>query len=173
MKTIVLSLMLFVLFAGLAVAKPENVAPDRISVEFINPENFIDVGRERFTTDRERNSLLRELAESMRKMAAAYLSPGLRLHIAVTQVDMAGSFEPWRRRFRDARIVKDVYPPRINLTFRLSDQKGKVLREGDRKLTDLSFLTSSFQPRYSDSLYYEKALIRNWLTTEFRGFRKT
>ncbi|HEY5895902.1 MAG TPA: DUF3016 domain-containing protein [Chthoniobacterales bacterium] len=173
MKTILLSVMLLVLFTGLAVAKPENVRPDRVSVEFIHPEKFIDVGRERFTTDRERTSLLNELAASMRKMANAYLGPGLRLDIQVTEVDMAGGFEPWRRQFRDARIVKDVYPPRINLTFRLSDQKGKFLREGERKLTDLSFLTSSFQPNYSDSLYYEKALIRNWLSTEFRNFRKS
>ena len=81
-------------------------------------------------------------------------------------VDMAGSFEPWRARLGDTRIVRDIYPPRIDLRFTLTDGSGFVIRSGERKLRDLTFLTTTLFYR-NDSLRYEKALLDKWLEREF------
>ena len=47
----------------------------------------------------------------------------------------AGSYEPWHGPdLDDTRIIRDIYPPRITLTFRRTDADGNVLDEGERKL---------------------------------------
>ena len=71
--------------------------------------------------------------------------------------------ESWRGPGRcDVRVMKDTYPPRIDLTFRLVDGDGKELRAGSRKLRD----------SITDHLRYEKALLGDWLRHELgRGIR--
>ena len=45
---------------------------------------------------------------------------GLALEIQVTNIDLAGEFEPWRGpQFDRIRIMRDIYAPRFELTFRL------------------------------------------------------
>ncbi|ODV12516.1 MAG: hypothetical protein ABT19_11375 [Rhodanobacter sp. SCN 68-63] len=92
------------------------------------------------------------------------LPAGQHLDVVITDVDRAGSFEPWRGpRLSEVRIIKDIYPPRINLSFRLLDAQGKVIREGTRTLRDLGFLTSDTAAARDDSLLYEKRMIDRWL----------
>ena len=82
----------------------------------------------------------------------------------VTDVDRAGNFEPWRPYpMREVRIIKDIYPPRIDLRFRLLDADGKTIREGTRKLRDPGFMSDSINTSSNDTLRYEKALIDRWL----------
>jgi hypothetical protein len=60
--------------------------------------------------------------------------------------------------------MKDIYPPRIDLTFKLIDSDGNVLREGPRKLRNLSYLYSGVAtPGNTDPLRYDKALLDSWL----------
>ena len=81
---------------------------------------------------------------------------------------MAGEFEAWRPPSSDARIVKDIYPPRIDLNFRLAADDGKVIKEGRRTLVDPAFMLGA--NRYPDDpLRYEKALIDRWLEQELKG----
>jgi hypothetical protein len=81
---------------------------------------------------------------------------------------MAGEFEAWRPPAGEARIVKDIYPPRIDLAFRLAGDDGKVIKEGERRLRDPAFLAGA--NRYPDDpLRYEKALIDRWLEQELKG----
>jgi hypothetical protein len=86
---------------------------------------------------------------------------------------MAGDFEPWRGpRFDDIRIVKDIYPPRMNLAFRLTDAEGTVVKEGKRELRDLSFLMKITMSFRDDPVRHEKALVDDWLRAEFPRVRK-
>jgi hypothetical protein len=60
--------------------------------------------------------------------------------------------------------MRDVYPPRIDLNFRLADQDGNVLREGKRALRDPAYLNDVSMPATKGaSLYYDRALLRRWL----------
>jgi hypothetical protein len=62
--------------------------------------------------------------------------------------------------------VRDIYPPRIALRFRLADAKNTVLKEGERTLSDPMFLAKGHGDR-SDPLRHEKALLDDWLRAEF------
>ena len=144
-------------------------AESSVSVTFVNPEQFTEnrlYGRQdRFN----RIDYLAQLEAYLIKQGQAILKPGQSLHVNITDIRLAGAYEPWRGlQWSYVRIMRDIYSPRIDLDFRLVDQDGNVLREGKRVLRDLDYLHSGVGvPSASGaSLYYDKALLRRWL---FRG----
>jgi hypothetical protein len=137
-------------------------------VEYLQPEAFADVGNHRFSDERLRAAYLEQLRGHLAKRAVALLAPGEQLSVSITELDMAGEFEAWRPPSGEARIVKDIYPPRIDLTFRLAANDGKLIKEGARRLRDPAFLAgTNLYP--SDPLRYEKALLDRWLEQELKG----
>ena len=153
---------------ALLVALPSIGQEAPVQVQYVHAEEFADVGNHRFSDEQIRAAYLEQLRGHLVKQAAAALAPGEQLSVSITELDMAGEFESWRPPSGDARIVKDVYPPRIDLSFRLAAGDGKVIKEGARKLRDPSFLLGS--NRYPDDpLRYEKALLDRWLGEELKG----
>ena len=161
--------------AGVAVAGPVSSNPERnsrISVTFISPERFTDVSRRRYASERERDGILRELAATMQRSAGEYLRDDLRLEIAVKDVDLAGDFEWWRRsHFDDVRIVRDLYPPRMNIGYRLRDARGRLVKQGEDRLSDQNYLFGTVLTD-SDPLRHDKKLFRDWLRSEFTEYRR-
>jgi hypothetical protein len=105
----------------------------------------------------------------MCKMGERYVPAGMQLEIKVTDIDLAGDFEPWRGpQFGAVRIIREIYPPHISLEFRLTDDNGNVVSAGNRKISD-----SAYQARLvrspDDYLRYEKAILRDWFHNEFSG----
>ena len=89
------------------------------------------------------------------------------LEVTFTNVQRAGTYEPWRGpRFDDVRVIKDIYPPRIDLTFTLTDASGTVIKEGTRELLDQSFLQRG-RLNETDPLRFEKRMLDDWLRSEF------
>ncbi len=144
----------------------QESAPPPVRVEFIHPEKFADVGDSALPSDKARAAYLENLGNYLVRRAAPRLPQGQVLTVAITDVDMAGDFEPWRPRLGNTRIIRDVYPPRIDLRFTLTSSDGTVTRQGERKLRDIAFMTSS-SAYHNDALRYEKALIDDWLEREF------
>jgi len=136
------------LLVGLASgAAPAADAP--VAVTFAHPEQYTDLRLSCLSRDTDARSLMAELEAFLTAAAAPLVPAGQRLGITVTNVDMAGDIESWRGPGRcDVRVVKDTYPPRIDLTFRLLDGEGK----GPASSTD--------------HLRYEKALLGEWLRRE-------
>lgn len=135
-----------------------------VQVEFARPEAFSDVGHA-YDADRTRQAYFEELSRHLARQATRLLPPGQRLNIVITDLDMAGGYELWRRGAGDVRIVRDVYPARIALAFKLASADGAVMRQGERMLRD-PFLVPPTIYR-SDPLRYEKALLDQWLEREF------
>lgn len=133
-------------------------------VEYVKPESFTDTGRRFDEVGRAANldALKRHLVES----AARRLPAGETLAVTVTDVDLAGDYEAWQMAHNEIRIVKDLYPPRIDLHFRLARSDGSVVKEGDRKLRDSAFLMGG-RPHSTDALRYEKAMLDAWIEREF------
>lgn len=157
-----------VALCGLLLSLPSIGQEASVQVRYVDSENFADVGNRRFSDERIRAAYLEQLQGHLMKRAAALLAAGERLSVSITEVDMAGEFEPWRPPSGDARIVKDIYPPRIDLTFSLAADDGKLIKEGPRKLRDPAFLAGA--NRYPDDpLRYEKALLDRWLEQELAG----
>jgi hypothetical protein len=138
-----------------------------VQVEYLQPDLFADVGNQRFSDERMRAAYLGELRRHVAQRASKLLATGELLSVSITEVDMAGEFESWRPP-PGARIVMDIYPPRIDLTFRLAGGDGKLIREGERKLRDPAFLLGA-NDYPDDPLRYEKALIDRWLELELKG----
>lgn len=152
------------LLAGVVSAEPISA----VEVEFLHADKFTDFSDSYYAQERGRAALVRELTQFIERKAERRLAPGERLEVVITDIDMAGEFEPWRGpSAQDIRIVKDLYPPRIDLTFRVTNAVGEVIFEGERKLRDLGFMYT-VRPTNSDTLRYEKELIDRWLSREFR-----
>ena len=148
------------LFATAAAA-----APGPVTVRYDHPENFTETKEVRaFAPSRADTGYLQTLQAFIEKQAAAGLAPGQRLDIVVTDIDRAGSYLPSVAALSPVRVVKDIYPPRMTLHFRLLDARGQVLRDGERRLTDLGFMLGSPGGVSStDPLRYEKRMIERWL----------
>ena len=140
----------------------------RVAITFVSPENFSDVKSDSMATDRDRDYLLDTIKSYMEKRAGLYLATGQSLEIKVTDVDLAGDFEPWRGPGLDhVRILKDIYPPRMELEFRLASADGKTISEGKRRLQNLGYLMTSPLPT-NDPLRYDKEMIDDWMRQEFK-----
>lgn len=95
------------------------------------------------------------------------MAAGLTLDVRMTNIDLAGEFEPWRGpQFDRVRIMREIYPPRVALEFRLTDAGGAVVKEGQRVLLDQVYLSSAALNN-GDALYYDKLLLGDWLRREF------
>ncbi len=164
MKSVVFARLFYVTCLVLAPAATRAVTlPDNVNVHYNDPQHFTEAKRSFGVHMIDADAYLKPLRAYIVKRASRILGPGQRLDIEVTDVDRAGEYEPWRGpNYNDIRIVKNVYPPRIDLKFTVYGADGKVLREGSRKLRDLSFLSRSM-PTDSDPLRYEKSLIDLWL----------
>ena len=170
MKTIRLFL---TALAGLAAAHAGFAAgsaassDDRTEVIFSHPEKFADVRNTYAENDRDRDAILGQLKDYLVQRSKDYIPAGQKLVITVTDVDMAGDFEPWRGpQMTDVRIVKDIYPPKVDLEFRLTGADGKVVKEGKRQLRDLAFMMKA-NTAANDNLRFEKALLDEWLRADF------
>jgi len=161
------------LLAGMAsaTARADETTGTRVHVTYANPQNFSE-NRQYGTQDRFNNvDYLGPLKANLIKRATPMLGPGQQLDITITDIQLAGGYEPWLRlEMSHVRIMRDRYPPRIDLQFKWIGSDGKVLREGSRKLRNLGYLYNGMvSPGDNDSLRYDKALLDNWLR---RGLHK-
>ncbi|MFI5336952.1 MAG: DUF3016 domain-containing protein [Opitutales bacterium] len=144
--------------------------PAPVTVNFQNPEKFTDV----MENGREGNSerLLAELHEYVVKTAAALLPAGERLIVTFTDIDLAGDCRiPFPNHASNPELVRvmiDAYPPRLELKFQRLGADGKVLAEGERHLADMFYLSHAWGPDQNKSLYFEKALLQDWLRKELK-----
>jgi hypothetical protein len=167
-----LCLSLFGLLASLGAGAAESRTIARAEVLFFEPQKFTDVC-DTYGGTADRTTYLEQLRDHLLEQAKYYVPDGCKLSVTITDIDMAGEFEPWRGpRWDDVRIVKDIYPPRINLTYRLVDAEGKVVQEGKRELRDLAFMMKITMAFRDDPLRHEKALLDDWLRADFPRVRK-
>ena len=147
--------------------------PSRVEVVFFEPDKFTDVRDSYMGSDKGRDSTLDLLKEYLTTRGVRGLLPGQKLAITFSDVDLAGDFEPWRGgQWGDVRIVKDIYPPRLVLAFRLTDADGAIVKEGKRDLRDMAFMMKLTMGFRDDPLRHEKALLDDWLSVELRSDRQ-
>jgi hypothetical protein len=156
--------------AGAFAAAVPAAAPAAVTVTFDHPDRYTDLKESANDTENDwgQKDYLPQFQEHLVKEATRLLAPGQHLAITVTDIDLAGDFEPWRGpQFSDVRIVKDIYIPRIKLTFKLTDAAGAVVKEGERNLSDMAFQMRMTNGFASDPLRYEKQMLTDWLRDEF------
>ncbi len=150
--------------------RPRSLDGDSpVAVQWRDPAAFSDI---RLSTNRweaRRGDWVVQLAEHVRARAERVLPPGSTMDVTIRDIRRAGMYEPWRGAQMDhVRIIKDHYPPRIDLDFVLRDPGGAVVAEGTRELRDMGFLNRASSTMSNDALRYEKQLIDDWLRRELR-----
>lgn len=146
-------------------ALPEQGA---VAVRWEDPKTFSEIRYSRNTAESRRGNWVEQLAAHLRQRAQPRLGAGERLEVTLTDIDRAGEYEPWQGpQLHDTLFIRDLYPPRITLTFKRIAADGTTLAEGERKLSDPGFLMSSSTAGPSgDPLRFEKSLIDRWLQRE-------
>lgn len=173
-------LMMFGLaLSGTLLAKSKNVtdadiprelpALNAVSINWTDPAQFTDLRYSGNRWEAAQGNWVVDLATYLQKQAAKKLAPGQQLAITITDIRRAGSYEPGRGINMDrVRIIKDIYPPRVTLNFKLQDANGQVIAEGERKLVDSAFLMGGGSVMDTDPLRYEKRMLDDWLYREFK-----
>ena len=171
----------FALLVGLTAATRALFAAEtkpvdgRITVIFSHPEEYTDIrdNQSDFDNERGRERYLPFIQEYLEQEAGRRLPAGQKLTVTFSDIDLAGDFEPWHGvQFSDIRIIKDLYIPRLTFTFKITDENGVVLREGERKLVELAYqmrITTGFR---DDQLRYEKGMLSDWLRDELKPAKK-
>ncbi len=168
MKTRILPLILVALLAtGSVFAKDKPEKPSNVTVTFKDSDKFTDARSSfGFGTDQ---GYLDLLSDHLKKVAGQKLAAGQKLEVTVTDVDLAGEFLPTGRNPDQIRVIKEIFRPRIELTFKLTDASGQVVKEGERKLTDLNFMSNLDIVGRNEPLFYDKALLTDWAKAEFKS----
>lgn len=159
MKTII-SLLAAALTASASFAA--DSAQSNVNVQFVNNEHYTDVSVSGMGQAASQKIIFSQIRDHIQELANRYLKKGQTLDIRITDIDMAGEFEPWRGpRWDDIRILKDIYPPRINFQYTLTSADGTVLKQGKERLLDANYLMNSLHLK-NDEAYYEEQLFDDW-----------
>lgn len=144
-------------------------ATSPVSVAWSDPAQFSEFRHSGNRQAASQGNWLDNLAKYMRSEAEETLPAGHRLELTIVDIQRAGRYEPWLGiNLRDARIIRDMYPPRMTLRFRELDAAGAVVAEGERKLSDPAFMMNASRLSDSDPLRYEKRMVASWLRSDWR-----
>ena len=137
-----------------------------VSVAWEDPAGFTEMRHSGNRWAAAEGNWLNNLATYMRKEAEETLPTGHRLELTIVDIQRAGRYEPWMGiNYGHVRVMRDIYPPRMTLNVRITGADGQVLAEGERKLSDMSYLQTS-TPVDTDNLRFEKRMIDDWLRRE-------
>jgi hypothetical protein len=143
-----------------------------VRVEFVKPENYIDVSFRSMTPQAARERLIGELGRTIQDSAAKPLS-GYDLYVRILDVHMAGrpAFEAPGMN-SDLRIRYRTTPPKISLQYVVKDRSGKMVTKGSELLIDPNYQWNvSYEG--TDELYSEKALLRSWILSLSRKINRS
>ena len=104
---------------------------------------------------------------------AEVLPDGQTLKITVTNLDLAGqvwpaSFVGLGQSASDVRLIKSIDIPRIAFNYELLNSNDEILKQGEQNLKDMSFQDRHNPFFSSESLRYEKNMLRMWFEDQFR-----
>ena len=151
-------------FAIPAVAATAAKVPDNVTVTFQDPDSFTDVLEN--GTNSTSTYYLDQLRACIQQTASPLLAAGQKLAVTISDIDLAG--ETRFNQPHQIRIMKDIYTPKIQLKFQLLDADGKVLKEGERRLTDMNYLMQIRRPGSDEPLHYDKQLLKQWVKDDLK-----
>jgi len=114
-----------------------------------------------------RERIFKDFEKHFAKMASN-LPENQTLKIEVTDVDLAGDTHV--AGINRTRIVKQVYFPRMNFSYQLLDESGKVIKTDEVVVKDMNFMSGSNLKYRNKSLGYEKKMLDEWFNDTFSEF---
>lgn len=153
-------------------ALPALAAQPNARVSFTDPTKFTDLRYTTSDTEHDTADLADEFRRYIERRTPSYLPADKRLEVTITNVDMAGELRPTGSSlYMLRREIRGIYPPRVDLEFRVVNADGTVERSGRRELRNNAYLYGKYAKQRT-KLVHEKALIERWMAAEFpRGPR--
>ena len=145
------------LIAGLAV----TAAHAETNIVWDSPEDYRDMSYRDSNTEKDRLIVMKDLEKYFVHESDNVFTEDLTLTVTITDVDLAGDFEPWRTNVYDIRIVKSIYPARISFEYTMTSADGSIITEGSETLRD-THLIAPIHMR-NDDYPYVKDLYRSWV----------
>lgn len=106
------------------------------------------------------------LGACIKSEAAEAMGSDRTLEVRILDLDLAGHVRfDYARMGAGVRVMKEAYPPSIDIEYSVKDADGKLKCSGRDKLTDPMFLSPGVRPLKSENLYYEKRLIKKWMSS--------
>ena len=148
----------FAIRADAAAKKIENV-----SVVFQDPDHFTDV-QDRFSS-MPSAAFLSELHDYVQETASSRLPAGAKLTVTFVDIDLAGIVRPDKD---NIRIMTGTTLPRAHIKFQLVGADNQVIKEGERRLSDMNYQQTVNLQNRNEPLGYDKQLLKDWITKEFK-----
>ncbi|NKF24572.1 DUF3016 domain-containing protein [Solimonas marina] len=141
--------------------------PSNTVVKYIHPEHFVDAADSGFGGTAS-PVVLAEMTSVFQDLGAQYISAGEQLTLDVTDIDLAGRYQPGPNAGDWTRVMTDADWPRMSLHYTLT-QDGKVLSQGDASISDMSYLSHAGKRSNSsdDKFYYERTMLDRWFKKTF------
>ncbi|MCF2949135.1 DUF3016 domain-containing protein [Paraglaciecola aquimarina] len=136
----------------------------KVEVVWTNPEKYVDI-KDPFNGMQNTKEDAFYNIEKVLKRLAKKLPDGYLLKLDVTDLDLAGETQS-----RNFRVVRDMFPPRMEFSYQLLDGGDNVLAENQENIRDTSFM-NKVSLRYKNEAYgFEKQLIEDWFKDSFTDY---
>ncbi|NVK23739.1 MAG: DUF3016 domain-containing protein [Gammaproteobacteria bacterium] len=142
--------------------KDENML---VSINWHEPENYQDVRAPNGGQHQYQENIFYQLDKHFQKTAKKFLPEGYTLKLKVTDLNLAGDARFHQMGHQNIRLVKSIYFPSMEFEFELF-QDGKLVKSDTVKIKDMAFMERGGLNRFSESLQYEKRLIKDWFDDE-------
>lgn len=130
------------------VEKPQS---SDVTIEFSEPESYTDFKLTPFGGESQRDYLERRMREEIGIAVNRHLPPGYQLALRITDVDMAGDFQPELGPDADqVRILRAIHPPRVKVEYALADELGNTISSGEETLSDMGYTFTVRRPNESE-----------------------
>ena len=144
-----------------ALAAVASATQADVQVNFIKPESFSDIrDNHGFRKPEVLDDLKVHLVAEFQKRL-----PGKDVRIDVTDVDLAGEYEPFFWRGQGLRVLRSYTAPSIELSYEVRDS-GKVVQQGQTRLRDMNYQDNFNSFDTGDPLRYEKRMLDRWIQRE-------
>lgn len=147
-------------------AQQAPAAAPNTTVNFVHPEKFMDASDVAFGV-RPSPKMLEKLRQIFVVAGGKYLAAGEQLKIDVTDVDLAGRFEPAPQPGDQVRVLRDQDWPSISLHYTL-EQDGVVKKQADVRVADMNYLSRQLPTQSGQSLSHERRMLDDWFAKTFK-----
>jgi hypothetical protein len=139
-----------------------------VQIEWQHPEKYRDIRAGNEVQHDFQERVTAALTRAFVDAAEDHLPSDQRLHLTITDVDLAGDVEYFFLNFpQGIRVMRDLYFPSISFTYELKDATGKVINSGKENIKDMGYRFSGMNFINAPPFNYENRLIHDWVSKSF------
>ena len=140
-----------------------------VQVTWQDTDKYADIRPTNESRENFRKHVFQELGLVFEDLAKK-LPDEVQWKVTVTDLDLAGEVRPvMMSAGNDIRIIKDIYWPRMSLSYVMTDGKGSVVAEGKEDISDMSFMMIRPINMGNGSFPYEAKMLEDWFRKQLKS----